>query len=57
MPTGVSAKQISRSVIKEEKIKVILEHLWEWHWSFSDLSLAWLQFGNNKRRGIKNDEV
>ena len=56
-PTGASAERISRPVTKEEKVEVILEHLREWHWSFSDLSLAWLQFGDDKRRGIKNDEA
>jgi hypothetical protein len=52
-PTGASAKRIS----KEEKVGVVLEHLQEWRWSFSDLSLAWLQLNIDKRQGVRNDEA
>jgi hypothetical protein len=56
-PTGASAERISRSVTKEEKVRVISEHLRDWRWSFGDLSLAWLQLNTDKREGVKIDEV
>ena len=56
-PTGVSAERISRRVTKEEKVGVISEHLRDWGWSFGDLSLAWLELGADKRRGIIEDEA
>jgi len=56
-PTGASAERISRSVTKEEKVRVISEHLRDWRWSFGDLSLAWLQLNTDKREGVKIDKV
>jgi len=57
IPTGASAERISRPVIKEEKVRVISKHLWDWRCSFSNLSLAWLQFNTNKRKGVITDKV
>ena len=56
-PAGASAERISRPVTKEEKVRVIAEHLRGWGWSFGNLSLAWLQHGAGKRRRLKKKKA
>ena len=51
--TRASAKQILRQVIKEEKVKIILEYLRDQRQSFSDLSLAQLQLSAVKKDNIQ----
>ena len=40
MPIQTLTRAFTKQILKEEKVRVILEHLQEWQWSFSDLSLV-----------------
>jgi len=50
---NTSAEWILRPSTKETKIHIIVEHLQDWWWSFTQLYIKWLGHNSGKKQGYK----